>query len=555
MSERWERTTSLFNAARQLDAADRLEFLRVACGQDVELRQEVDRLLAADTTDDDDFLRTPAWVLDTRTPDVLISVGQIINDRYRIDAELGSGGQGQVFRATDRSLSRDVVVKVMHTVGRKPAWLKQRFASEMQALVRISHPGVVGIVDVGQLDDATPYLVIEFIPGKSLRESLIDGPLPAATAARIIREMGSALHAAHSVQIAHRDLKPENVMLRKGPDVETVCLIDFGLAKIEADGLLPDTRTVIIAGTVRYMAPEQLEGTHSLRSDVYSFALIACEMLSGRPDVRALPQSVPRDAVKALEAALAYAPDDRPANVEQWSGQLAAALERQQRRPRTLRRALAVLGAVALVCGSVYAVVDREGEPQRVIEHVGGFDPVDEGFQSRHDLTLRIVAKPDFAGFEAYRLITRDQGYLYHPFTAAQKRLALARGWRLVTTHKVDSGASTVGADFFGVSRRFSVTVLNAGDSEIVQLTTQVVPDIRGLEVVQRPSRQYHTYELVYDPNLESVGLWIDGTLRISNYRGYSQYQDNTGLLFGTFAYKSGEGVATYKLASFSINP
>lgn len=554
MNERWERITSLFTAARQLEPADRAEFLRAACNGDPELHAEIDRLLDADTSADD-FLRTPAWMAALTQRSATASVGQVLGERYRIEEELGTGGQGQVFRATDLSLDRDVVIKVMHAIGRMDAWLRQRFASEMQALVRISHPGVVGIVDVGQLDDATPYLVIDYIPGKSLREALAGGPLPTDRAVRIIREMGAALQAAHAAQVAHRDLKPENIMLQDRHGVESVCLIDFGLAKIEADGLLPDTRSVIIAGTVRYMSPEQLEGRHTLGSDIYTFALIACEMLCGRPDVRALPRTVPRGAVMALETALAYAPEERPTNVDQWSRQLAEAIERPQWMTKGVRMGIALVCASSLLGAGLYAAIRRDADAPRVVEHVGGFDPVVEGFLSRHDLTARIVEKPGFSGFEAYRLISRDQGYFYRPFTSAQKRLALAHGWRLSGNLKVERGAGIVGADFAGASRRFSITVLNTGDAEIVRLTTQSAPDFQGIDVIQRPAGHYHTYELVYDPHLESAVLWIDGEPRLKGYKGYSQYQDDTGLLFGSFAYKSPEGVATYKLARFAINP
>src|SRR5262245_25879591 len=169
MNERWERVTSLFAAARVLETAQRDAFLAVACLGDASLRADVDSLLAADVPDDS-FLQDPPWADAVRPPTVTLQKGQLLKNRYRVDEQLAEGGQALVYRATDELLTRPVVIKVMRAEGRRNQWLTMRFKQEMKALASIDHPGVVGIIDVGELEDRSPFLVIQYIPGLSLRE-------------------------------------------------------------------------------------------------------------------------------------------------------------------------------------------------------------------------------------------------------------------------------------------------------------------------------------------------------------------------------------------------
>lgn len=555
MNERWEQVTSLFAAARALDERTRAAFLAIACEDDDALRAEVEALLAADEPEDT-FLQDPPWAHLVQPFAMQLVAGELLKDRYRIQGELGAGGQALVYRATDVVLNRSVVIKVMRSEGRPSSWLKSRFEQEMKALARIDHSGVVGILDVGQLNDASPFLVIQHIEGMSLRHALSDGPMPPARVAEILRQMGSALHAAHAAGIAHRDLKPENVMLQSQDGQETVKLIDFGIAKIDQSELAPSTTAVMIEGTVRYMAPEQFEGKNSTASDIYSMALIACEMLSGQPHVRALAKSTPAGARAALEAALAYDPEERPRDVRSWSEKLAGALGAQ----RTLvhRVAAGVALTIALVAGTAatqHWVLGETGEPVRIIEKVGAFDPLTEGFTAHHDVTGRIVHNPTNTGYDAWRIITGGQGYYYQTFTTAQKRRALERGWKLTAVMKAEQGYISVGADFAGFGGRFDIVVIRDGDREIVRLQTQIVPDLRGMDFVQTSPGQYHEYELVYDPNLKTADLWVDKELRLTGYPGHAQYQEDTGLLFSASVYKNDSGSGAFKSVRFEITP
>src|SRR5262249_19553724 len=278
----WERITALFGAARLLDSDARGAFLDAACRADSVLRAEVERLLA-DAAHEDSFLAEPAWsgAIPPAAPTSLLSPGDILNNRYCIDASVASSGQAQVYPATDSRLPRPVVVKVMGGSGRENRLTKSRFEREMKALSRIDHPGVVGILDVGELVDGCPFLVIQYVNGVSLREELQKGPIEPPRAAHLLRELGSALSAAHAAGIAHRDVKPENIMLQRLDDgSETLRLIDFGISKSDRAGLDGEPTNVTVAGTIRYMAPEQFEGKHSAASDVYAVSLVGCEMLS-----------------------------------------------------------------------------------------------------------------------------------------------------------------------------------------------------------------------------------------------------------------------------------
>lgn len=555
MNERWEQVTSLFAAARALDERTRASFLAIACDGDESLRAELEGLLEADEPDDT-FLQDPPWARLARSFAVQLTSGDLLKDRYRVHGELGAGGQALVYRATDVVLNRSVVIKVMRSEGRSNSWLKSRFEQEMQALARIDHAGVVGILDVGELSDASPFLVIQHIDGMSLREALSGGPMPPARVAEILRQIGSALEAAHAAGIAHRDLKPENVMLLSQDNHVTVKLIDFGIAKIDRSDLAPSTTAVMIEGTVRYMAPEQFEGMNSTASDIYSMAVIACEMLSGQPHIRALPKSTPSAVRAALEAALDYRPDERPRDVRSWSDALADALNTERKRAHRLVAGISLtITLVAATAATQQWVIGETGEPVRIIEKVGAFDPLTEGFTAHHDVTGRIVNNPTRTGYDAWRIITRGQGYYYRTFTTAQKRRALERGWKLTSEMKAEEGFISVGADFAGAGGRFDIVVIRDGDREIVRLQTQIVPDLRGMDFVQTPVGQYHEYELVYDPNLKSADLWVDKELRLTGYPGFAQYQENRGLLFAASVYRTEHGSGAFRSVRFEITP
>ena len=229
------------------------------------MRNEVERLLD-ETAREDGFLTAPPWN-GPLLPQLVSSTepGDLLDERHRIEDRLAAGGLAIVYRATDTVVGRPVIVKVMCASARQNQRLKERFEREMKALARIDHPGVVGILDVGELDDGSPFLIIQFIDGVSMREGLQQGPFDPTRVAHLVRALGSALSAAHGAGVAHQDVKPENIMSQRVGENETLKLIDFGIAKIDRD---PESglASVAVAGTVRYMAPEQFQrnGRHSV---------------------------------------------------------------------------------------------------------------------------------------------------------------------------------------------------------------------------------------------------------------------------------------------------
>jgi serine/threonine protein kinase len=351
VTNEWDRVSNLFGAVRLLDEPARLAFLDAACSGQRSLRLQIESLLAADAVHDDFLEPLVQPAAETDAPQSILLPGHLLKGRYEIEERQGSGGQSILYRATDRVLSRRVVVKVMGGVPGSHLLLKQRFEREMQALSRIDHPAVIGILDVGVLDAGTPFLVIQYVDGISVRELLQQAPLDRRQVARIVRAVGAALSVAHTAGIAHLDLKPENIMVQRlGDGTESIKLIDFGIAKIDRSDPTSNIVTVTIAGSVRYMAPEQFDGCNSKAADVYALGLVVCELLSGSPDLRLVPRTIGPAARRLLEQAVAYRPEDRPHDLKAWADELSDRLVQGVLTPRL---ALAVAAVVLAIVGTV----------------------------------------------------------------------------------------------------------------------------------------------------------------------------------------------------------
>jgi serine/threonine protein kinase len=209
---------------------------------------------------------------------------------YEIVAPLGAGGMGEVYRARDTRLERDVAIKVLPAHLSSSEEIRQRFEREAKTISQLSHPHICALYDVGR-EEGTEYLVMEFLEGESVAERLLKGPLPPDLVLRCGIEIADALDKAHRQGVVHRDLKPGNVMLTKSG----VKLVDFGLAKvlqpeapIESFTSAPTTardvtREGAILGTLSYMAPEQLEGKKvDSRTDIFAFGATLYEMAAGK---------------------------------------------------------------------------------------------------------------------------------------------------------------------------------------------------------------------------------------------------------------------------------
>jgi serine/threonine protein kinase len=208
--------------------------------------------------------------------------------KYELRERLGKGAFGVVFTARDPSLDRDVAIKVLRPNHLRNPTIVQRFLQEARATARIAHPGIVTIHDCGQVETKagpTAFIAMELLFGESLTSRLVRcGRLAADHAGEIVRQVASALDAAHRCDVLHRDLKPDNIYLVPDPAIpsgERVKVLDFGLAKLGTDGL---TNVETVFGTPHYMSPEQCRSATQVdhRSDIYSLGCILFELVTGR---------------------------------------------------------------------------------------------------------------------------------------------------------------------------------------------------------------------------------------------------------------------------------
>ncbi|MGE5110697.1 MAG: protein kinase domain-containing protein, partial [Acidobacteriaceae bacterium] len=209
---------------------------------------------------------------------------------YRLLEQIGSGGMGVVYRAWDEHLDRDVAVKVLSPHLLVDENVRKRFRKEARSLSKVNHPNIATIHDFATQDDLD-YLVMEFVPGKTLRDRISDGPVPETEVTNLASQLAHGLAAAHERGLVHRDLKPENIRLTLDGRLK---ILDFGLAKLvrqRTDLLTTEANITAVVGTLPYMAPEQLVGgTVEARSDLFSFGVVLYEMATGqRPFVEADP--------------------------------------------------------------------------------------------------------------------------------------------------------------------------------------------------------------------------------------------------------------------------
>ena len=213
-------------------------------------------------------------------PDPLI--GRVIQERYLIEALLGSGGMGSVYRARHQLINRHVALKFLDIKHVHDDESRARFLREARAVNRIQHEHIIDVSDFGESEDGLVYIVMEYLTGRTLTQDIAHGPLALTRACHIARQLALALGRAHELGVVHRDIKPSNVFLiRRGSDSDFVKLLDFGLARAQDDVAL--TKSNLMFGTPEYMAPEQASsGPVGAKADLYALGCVLFEMITGR---------------------------------------------------------------------------------------------------------------------------------------------------------------------------------------------------------------------------------------------------------------------------------
>ena len=300
-AERWRRIEALCQAALEQPPEKRPAFLAQACPDDPQLRGEVQALLDQQA---DSFLES-APVSAVRA----LSAGAKLGN-FEIVELLGRGGMGEVWRARDARLKRDVAIKVLAAALARDPDRTARFEREARAAGALNHPNILSIYDIGR-DNGTCWIATELVRGDTLRRMIEVGPLPAPKAIEIATQVAAGLAAAHAAGLVHRDLKPDNIMVTRDGHVK---ILDFGLAKqrhtSQGSTTVDLTDEGVVLGTVGYMSPEQVRGEAAdHRSDLFSFGVVLYEMLCGR---RAF---VGGSSVEVMNAVLKEEPAVLPASV------------------------------------------------------------------------------------------------------------------------------------------------------------------------------------------------------------------------------------------------
>jgi predicted ATPase/serine/threonine protein kinase len=314
-SQRWERTKEILEQALRRAPQERQPYLDSECGADADLRMEVESLIASHEEAGSEFLHAAApEVLQFAPPGTLASGTKV--GSYQIIELLGAGGMGEVYRAKDPRLDRELAIKVLSFALCSQPDALSRFEREARSASALNHPNIVTIYELGHMND-TRFIAMELVHGETVRAMLASGPIPFRKSVAIAAQIADALAKAHEIGVIHRDLKPENLMVSADG---TAKVLDFGLAKLlKPEPASSDSSTAIsehgtVMGTVGYMSPEQAKGSDvDFHSDQFSFGSVLYEMVTGTPAFRRKTfaetmAAILRDDVERLGAKMPQAP-------------------------------------------------------------------------------------------------------------------------------------------------------------------------------------------------------------------------------------------------------
>jgi serine/threonine protein kinase len=407
--ERWQQVKELLGPALELDPAKRTDYLDKACGSDASLREELERLLAAEKKAGGDFLNDPL------IPDALnrelsqpadVWIGRRVGP-YQIVEEIGVGGMGEVYRAVraDDQYHKQVAIKLVRS-GQDSSFVLGRFKNERQILAGLDHPNIARLLDGGTTEEGVPYFVMELIEGQVIDQYCDARKLATAERLKLFLQVCSAVQYAHQRLIIHRDIKPGNILVTSEGVPK---LLDFGIAKIlDADSLaagFEPTVTMFRMLTPEYASPEQIRGEPiTTSSDVYALGVVLYELLTGHSPYR-LSTRKPHEMARAI----CESDPERPSTVVGRTGTSrtrnaargippATRSAARDDAPEKLRKHLSGdLDTIVLMA--------LRKEPQRRYASVEQFA---EDIR-RHLADLPVIARKDTLGYRTSKFITRHK--------------------------------------------------------------------------------------------------------------------------------------------------
>ncbi|MGC2235435.1 MAG: bifunctional serine/threonine-protein kinase/formylglycine-generating enzyme family protein [Pyrinomonadaceae bacterium] len=324
--ERWQEISRIFHAASEKSSAERADFLYEACGEDAELRLEIETLLAA-SDKNDSFIDLISIGLGSVKCVPRLSPGEMLGSFQIVDM-LGAGGMGEVYLAKDLRLNRQVALKILPPTAALDKNANRRFLREAQAAAALEHPHICTIHEIGE-QTGFSYIVMQYVEGETLSAKIKSGKLKPLEALNIALQTADALAEAHARGIVHRDIKPANIIISTNNQAK---VLDFGLAKkvvldtLESESSLKSLLSLpgMIVGTVSYMSPEQIRGAEvDARADLWSLGVVLYEMLFGKTPFSGA------NTVEKLAAILYQEPEKQEKSPAELSRILAKALRKE----------------------------------------------------------------------------------------------------------------------------------------------------------------------------------------------------------------------------------
>ncbi len=540
--EHWQQVKRLFDAALERDAVSRHSFLSQACGGDSELQKEVEKLLAAHEQAGS-FMAVTGTQLSRVSEETIAASSEIdlfagrVLSHYRVEARLGSGGMGVVYRATDLKLGRAVAIKLLSRQFATSENAKARFLREARAASALDHPNIGAIYELGE-QDGELFIAIALYEGETLKQRLEKGRLTIPDAVDVLRQVALGLEAAHRVAIVHRDIKPANILITTAGIIK---ILDFGLAKLVSDSqgqmMTQEGQTM---GTLLYMSPEQLRGEPvDGRTDLWSLGVVAYEVLAGvspfqtdskaataarilndEPVSLASIPAVPDWLAQLVSQLLQKKPAERPQSASEVRQRLEhrphPSLEIKRRRFALLR----VLGVAALIIGAagLYVLQRRETRNQAsAIKSLVVLPFVNDSANAEMEYLSDGIAESvidNLSQIPELQVIARNTAFRYKGKDVDFQRLGRELSVGAVVTGRVQQRGNTLvvradlvnletGSEIWGEKYNRKLTDLLAVEAEIATAISEKLRPRLTARMQQRVAKR--------NTNLEAYQLYLRG--------------------------------------------